>query len=118
MIGEQLLLNFPPFPPLPPLKGTNVSKKASAVVAAPKLSATRLKIVELISIQMIVDETEVTPGTRLSEDLNADSMDFVELTMVLEDEFNIEIDDEAAEKLLTVESIFKYVEKHAKKIAA
>lgn len=56
-----------------------------------------------------VHEDQVTPGTKLMEDLGADSLDCVELIMHLEEEFDIEIEDEQAEKIKTVEDAFTNV---------
>lgn len=72
----------------------------------------QLKIITIISESMCVDESEITPGTLFSEDLNCDSIDFVEMTMMLEEDFGVEIDDEVASKLLTVYDVFKYIEKN------
>jgi acyl carrier protein len=60
--------------------------------------------------QLGVDESEVTPQASFVDDLGADSLDTVELVMALEEEFGIEIPDEDAEKLLTVEDVVKYIE--------
>ena len=59
---------------------------------------------------MGVDESEVTEDAKFIEDLGADSLDTVELVMALEEEFNLEIPDDQAEKLTTVGSAIKYLE--------
>jgi len=55
---------------------------------------------------------EVTPEASFIEDLGADSLDIVELVMALEEEFNIEISDEDAEKIRTVKDVVTYIEAH------
>jgi acyl carrier protein len=69
----------------------------------------------IIVEQLAVSEEEVTPEASFVDDLGADSLDQVELVMALEEEFNIEISDENAEKLKTVGDAVKYIETHAKK---
>ncbi|HQI38694.1 MAG TPA: acyl carrier protein [Spirochaetota bacterium] len=68
------------------------------------------KIKKIIVDQLGVDESEVTPEASFVDDLGADSLDTVELVMALEEEFGIEIPDEDAEKLLTVEDVINYIE--------
>ncbi|HOM87154.1 MAG TPA: acyl carrier protein [Spirochaetota bacterium] len=68
------------------------------------------KIKKIVVDQLGVDESEVTPMASFVDDLGADSLDTVELVMALEEEFGIEIPDEDAEKLLTVEDVIKYIE--------
>jgi acyl carrier protein len=60
----------------------------------------------------MADETEVTPSASFKEDLGADSLDVVELVMQLEDEFEMEISDEDAEKIATVGDAVSYIESH------
>ena len=61
-----------------------------------------------------VDESEVTPGASFTNDLGADSLDTVELIMDFEKKFNVEIPDDAAEKISTVGDAIKYIEEHTK----
>ncbi len=68
------------------------------------------KIREIIMEQLSVDENAVTMETHLMKDLEADSLDAVEIIMAIEDEFEIEIPDEDAEKFQNVADIVKYVE--------
>ena len=68
------------------------------------------KIREIIVEQLGVDETAVTLETSLMKDLEADSLDAVEIIMAIEDEFEIEVPDEEAEKFQNVGDIVKYVE--------
>jgi acyl carrier protein len=72
------------------------------------------KVKQIISEQLGVDEGEVTPGASFVDDLGADSLDQVELVMALEEAFGVEIPDEDAEKLRTVQDALDYIEKHAK----
>lgn len=72
------------------------------------------KVTEIICEQLSVEESEVTPDASFVEALNADSLDIVELIMAFEEEFNIEIPDDEAEKIRTVSDAIKYVEAHAK----
>jgi len=59
-----------------------------------------------------VDEAEVVPSANFVDDLNADSLDLVELIMSLEEEFGIEISDEEAEKIRTVGDAIEYIQEH------
>ncbi len=70
------------------------------------------KVREKISEQLGVATDEVTPEASFIEDLGADSLDIVELVMALEEEFNIEISDEDAEKIRTVKDVVSYIEAH------
>lgn len=69
------------------------------------------KIKGIVAEQLGVEEGEITEETSF-EDLNADSLDIVELVMALEEEFDMEIPDEDAEKLTTVGAALEYVKKH------
>ncbi|HZT99662.1 MAG TPA: acyl carrier protein [Ktedonobacteraceae bacterium] len=70
----------------------------------------RLK--KIIVDQLGVDESEVVPSASFVEDLNADSLDLVELIMSLEEEFKVQISDEDAEKITTVQEAQDYIEEH------
>ncbi len=70
----------------------------------------RLK--KIIVEQLGVDEEEVTPQASFVEDLNADSLDLVELIMSLEEEFGMEISDEDAERIQKVSDAVEYIEEH------
>jgi acyl carrier protein len=70
----------------------------------------RLK--KIVVDQLGVDESEVVPSASFVEDLNADSLDLVELIMSLEEEFKIQISDEDAEKITTVQEAQDYIEEH------
>ncbi len=69
------------------------------------------KIKRIVAEQLGVDEAEVTPTASFVDDLGADSLDTVELVMAFEEAFEIEIPDEDAEKIRTVQDAITYVEK-------
>jgi acyl carrier protein len=68
------------------------------------------KIKEIIMEQLQVEESEITMETNLMKDLSADSLDAVEIIMAIEDEFGIEIPDEEAETIQTVQDLVRFVE--------
>ena len=70
------------------------------------------KIQEITADRLGVDEGDVTPDASFREDLEADSLDLVELIMELEEQFGMEIPDEDAEKITTVEEAVDYVMEH------
>jgi acyl carrier protein len=70
------------------------------------------KIQEITADRLGVDESDVTPDASFREDLEADSLDLVELIMELEEQFGMEIPDEEAEKITTVEEAVDYVAEH------
>ena len=67
------------------------------------------KVIDIISEQMGVDRSEITRETSFINDLNADSLDTVELVMEFEDEFDMSIPDEEAEKIQTVGAAVDYI---------
>ena len=69
------------------------------------------KVKEIVVKQLAVAEDQVTEEARFIEDLNADSLDQVELVMALEEQFGAEIPDEDAESLTTVGAAIEYIEK-------
>jgi acyl carrier protein len=71
-------------------------------------------IIEQLSVE---DESKVIPQASFVDDLGADSLDTVELVMALEEEFDIEIPDEAAEKILTVQDAVDYISNQVSKAA-
>ncbi|MHC4562966.1 MAG: acyl carrier protein [Planctomycetota bacterium] len=73
------------------------------------------KVIEIVAEQMGVDKGEVTRETSFVNDLNADSLDTVELVMEFEDEFELSIPDEEAEKIQTVGQAIDYIKEHASK---
>lgn len=74
------------------------------------------RVKKIIVEQLGVDEAEVTQDASFTDDLGADSLDNVELVMALEQEFNLEIPDEAAEKIVTVNNAVQYIQEHAEDI--
>ncbi|MFP4497858.1 MAG: acyl carrier protein [Vulcanimicrobiota bacterium] len=68
----------------------------------------RLK--KIVIDQLGVDEEQVTPDASITDDLGADSLDRVELVMAIEQEFNLEISDEDAEKIETIDDCVKYIQ--------
>lgn len=67
------------------------------------------RVREIIVEKLGVDEDEVTPEASFVDDLGADSLDTVELVMAFEEEFDIEIPDEEAEKIVTVRDAIEYI---------
>jgi acyl carrier protein len=70
------------------------------------------RVKAIVVEQLGVEADEVTPESKFVEDLGADSLDVVELVMALEDEFDLEIPDEEAEKIVTFGEAAKYIERH------
>jgi acyl carrier protein len=71
------------------------------------------KLKPIIAEQLGVDESEVKEDASFTEDLNADSLDMVELIMSLEEQFKLQISDEDAEKITTVGEAVDYISEHA-----
>ena len=67
------------------------------------------KVIQIISDQLGKDESEIKMSSHFIEDLDADSLDTVELVMALEEEFEVDIPDEAAEKITTVQSAVDFI---------
>jgi acyl carrier protein len=74
------------------------------------------KVKQIIVDQLSVEEGEVTPTASFVDDLGADSLDRVELIMALEEAFDLEIPDEEAEKIKTVQDAVDYIEKNSKAV--
>jgi acyl carrier protein len=74
--------------------------------------STEEKIKKIICEQLEVNEKDVVPEASFVDDLGADSLDQVELIMAMEEEFDISISDEEAEKIVTVRDAIEYVEKN------
>ena len=70
------------------------------------------KVKEIIVEQLGVEEDDVTPTAKFIEDLGADSLDTVELVMAFEEEFDLEIPDEDAEKITTVGDAISYIKEN------
>ncbi len=78
------------------------------------MASTEERVKQIIVEQLGVDEGEVTANASFVDDLGADSLDTVELVMAFEEAFDIEIPDEDAEKIRTVQDAVTYIEQHAK----
>ncbi len=70
------------------------------------------RVFEIIVEQLGVSEEEVTMEASFIDDLGADSLDLVELIMAMEEEFSLEISDEDAEKIQTVQDVVNYISEH------
>ena len=68
------------------------------------------KVKSIVADQLVVEEEKVTAEASITEDLGADSLDVVDLVMSIEEEFDIEIPDEAVENIKTVGDIVSYIE--------
>jgi acyl carrier protein len=69
------------------------------------------KMIDIIVEQLSVDRDKVVPGASFVDDLGADSLDLVELIMAMEEEYDVEIPDEEAEKIVTVQNAIDFVAK-------
>lgn len=74
-----------------------------------------MRIKEIIAEQLRVGENEITQESRFVDDLGADSLDLLEVLMALEEEYNLDIPNEDAEKMLTVGDVVAYVQEHTTK---
>jgi len=70
------------------------------------------RVKKIVAEQLGVNEAEIKNESSFVDDLGADSLDTVELVMALEEEFNVEISDEDAEKIRTVKDVVNYIEAH------
>lgn len=75
------------------------------------------RVKKIVAEQLEVEPEDVTPDANFANDLNADSLDTVELVMALEEEFDIEIPDEAAEQIATVKAAVDYISSKAEAAA-
>ena len=74
------------------------------------------RVTQIIMDQLGVESSEVVPEASFVDDLGADSLDQVELIMAFEEDFNIEIPDDDAEKIVTVQDAIAYIQKNAKSV--
>lgn len=77
------------------------------------MSDTADRVKKIVVEHLGVDEEKVTPDASFIDDLGADSLDIVELVMAFEEEFGVEIPDDAAEKINTVGDAIKYIDENA-----
>lgn len=71
------------------------------------------RVKKIIAEQLSVSEDQITPDASFVDDLGADSLDTVELVMALEEEFEVDIPDEEAEKIVTYQDVLNYVKANA-----
>ena len=76
------------------------------------MSDTVERVKKIVVEHLGVEEDKVTPNASFVDDLGADSLDTVELVMAFEEEFGVEIPDEAAEKILTIQDAINFIEQH------
>ena len=76
------------------------------------MASVKERVIDIVAEQLGVSKDQVTPETSFVNDLGADSLDTVELVMALEEEFDIEISDEDAEKIQTVQDAIDYITEH------
>ena len=77
------------------------------------MSEVQDKVVEIVCNQLEISKEDVTPDSSLVEDLGADSLDTVELVMAFEEEFGLEIPDDEAENITTINSAVDWIEKNS-----
>ncbi|HEX3997524.1 MAG TPA: acyl carrier protein [Pirellulales bacterium] len=75
------------------------------------MASVKERVIDIVAEQLGVNKEQITPETSFVNDLGADSLDVVELVMELEEEFDINIPDDAAEKITTVGQAVDYIEK-------
>ncbi|HHY41667.1 MAG TPA: acyl carrier protein [Thermoanaerobacterales bacterium] len=71
------------------------------------------RVKQIIADQLSIDEDQIVPEASFIDDLGADSLDIVELIMAFEEEFDMEIPDEDAEKIKTVQDVLDYIKNHS-----
>lgn len=81
------------------------------------MSTIEERVKKIVVEQLAVEEDKVTEEASFVQDLGADSLDTVELVMALEEEFEVEIPDEDAEKITTIKQAIEYIKAHAEKAA-
>ena len=69
------------------------------------------RVTQVVAEQLSVDASEIHPESSFQDDLGADSLDLVELNMAMEEEFEVKIDDESAQKIKTVQNAVDFISK-------
>jgi len=92
--------------------GQNHAQSGDEAVTEQEIEA---KVIDIVAEQMGADKSKITRETRFVEDLNADSLDTVELVMEFEDEFETSIPDDQAEKILSVGNAIEFIAQHGSK---
>jgi len=100
-------------PNQPAVDNSRDRRNNSSGVAEP-MSEVADKIKQIVVEHLGVEESKVTPEASFIDDLGADSLDTVELVMAFEEAFNVEIPEDAAEKIATVKDAIDYIEKQGK----
>jgi acyl carrier protein len=72
------------------------------------------RVINVVADQLSVDAGEIRPESSFQDDLGADSLDLVELIMAMEEEFDVKIDDDAAQKIKTVQNAVDFIESISK----
>ena len=73
---------------------------------------TLTKLQQIVALQLGIEEEKITPPSNFTKDLGADSLDVVELVMAFEEAFEVEIDDDAAGQIATVQDVLDYIERN------
>jgi acyl carrier protein len=105
--------DLPASGPLPIVHGRTGAGRCPRDQGGPPVSIEE-RVVEIVSEQMGVAKDQITRETEFIKDLGADSLDTVELVMEFEEEFDIQIPDEEAEKIQTVGQAVDYIQEHSK----
>lgn len=84
-------------------------KKKEGVISSQREQELLAKIIPVFAKTLEIDKDKIKPDSKIIEDLGADSLDTVELVMALEEEFNLEIPDEDAEKMKTIDDVVVYL---------
>lgn len=93
------------------IQGESLVSKKKSTVKAKLISETEHKIRITLSELLVVDENDITPLSKIQEDLGADSLDLVEFVMLIEEQFGVAITDEQGEKIVTVGDAIKLVDR-------
>lgn len=93
------------------IQGESLVSKKKSPVKAKLISETEHKIRITLSELLVVDENDITPLSKIQEDLGADSLDLVEFVMLIEEQFGVAITDEQGEKIVTVGDAIRLVDR-------